>query len=375
MTLGLIAGDHRTGGDDPERTCAAFRNDRCLIDRCIVRVGLFCSALRIFAVMTNARRIGSFLLLAFGSTWIIAAIGAFAGIRATSGVSYMLLAASCMLMPALAAIVQQRLLDRAPWSGLGLSIVGVNWRSLAMTALIGVCIIPTVLLVLHLLGDVLGIGVFGHVSLSSERLQVSLLEMLETAGRSAMAGKVLERVEGIPASFVLVGGLLAAMFAACTINLPFMLGEELGWRGYLYKATASWSVLKRVLFTGVIWGLWHAPLILMGHNYPEYPFAGIGMMVVFCTLLAFLFDWSRARVNAVWGPCLLHGMINGSAGLFALFAWEGHPLVASPVGLGGFIALIALMVAVVLSDRTYRSALLGTSGGFGNHPEVDVPQP
>lgn len=304
--------------------------------------------------MIDQRRIASFLLLAFGSTWAIAGIGAYMGIRATSGLSYMLLAAACMLMPALAAIVQQRLIDRAPWSGLGLSFRGMDPKALAWTALIGVTIIPATLGVLYVLGDTSGLDAFGHVSVTSERMLASLTVVLQQSGKGAMSGTVGSALAGVPAGVVLVVGLLVAVVAACTGNLPFMLGEELGWRGYLYQATALWPAWKRVLFTGIIWGLWHAPLILMGHNYPEYPIAGIGMMVVFCTLLALLFDWSRTRVKAVWGPCLLHGIINGSAGLFALFAWEGHPLVASPVGLGGFLVLSMLAIAVVAFDGPYR---------------------
>jgi membrane protease YdiL (CAAX protease family) len=308
--------------------------------------------------MSASRRIASFLLLAFGSTWTIAAVGAYAGIRATSGLAYVLLAATCMLMPALSAIVQQRLIERAPWSGLGLSFHGVDWKALALTALVGMAIIPTVLAMLYVLGDVCGVGSFGHVSITSERMLLSITGMLERSGKGAMSGTVLDVLANVPAGVVLVGGLVVAVIAACTANLPFMLGEELGWRGYLFQATAPWPALKRVLFTGVIWGLWHAPLILMGHNYPDDPFLGIPLMVVFCTLLAFLFDWSRTRVKAVWGPCVLHGIINGSAGLFALFAWEGHSLLASPVGVGGFLALTVLICAVLAMDKEYKQALV-----------------
>lgn len=97
----------------------------------------------------------------------------------------------------------------------------------------------------------------------------------------------------------------------------------------------------------------------MGHNYP---IAGIGFMVVFCTLIAVLFDWSRTRTHAVWGPCVLHGIINGSADLFAVFAWGGHPLVASPVGIGGFVALALLVVVVFLIDGNYRRRSVAASG-------------
>ncbi len=304
--------------------------------------------------MHQHRRIISFLAFAFGYTWLLAGIGAFFGIRATSGLSYMALAGACMFGPALAAIVQQRLIDRAPWSGLGLPLAGTNWKILGATALVGITIVPLILLVIQIVGDRMGIAAFGHVSVTSERMGLSITDMMTQMGQGRSGGTISNAIQQLPAGVVLFGGLLSAVFSAFTFNLPFMLGEELGWRGYLYQATVSWKPQRRVLFTGVVWGLWHAPLILMGHNYPEHPVAGVGLMVVFCTLLAFLFDWSRARSGSVWSACILHGIINGSAGLFALFAWGGQPLIGSPVGLAGFIALAMVATVVFLLDRRYR---------------------
>lgn len=302
----------------------------------------------------------SFLLITFGLTWGLAGIGAALGVRADSGLRYMVLAASCMLMPAVAAVIQQRLFDREGWEGLGLTFAGIRWRSLVMTMLVGITIIPMCLAVPFLLGDLAGWRVFGHVSISTDQARNALTELLSAAGKSELIDKAIARIEGIPAGLILASGLVSSVLAACTVNLPFMLGEELGWRGYLYQRTRSWTGARRVLFTGTVWGLWHAPLILMGHNYPDHPIAGVPLMVVFCTVLAVLFDWSRTRVNAVWGPCLLHGIINGSAGLFALFTSGGHPLVASPTGAGGFIALGLLVAAVFAFDPGYRRTWSGT---------------
>lgn len=304
--------------------------------------------------MDQYRRIASFLAIAFGFTWIIAGTGALFGIRATSGLSYMALAAVCMFGPALAAVVQQRFIDRAPWAGLGLPFAGTNWKVLGATALVGITIVPLILLVIHVVGDRMGVTAFGQASVTSERMALSISGMLSQMGTGGSSGAVADALMQLPGGVVLAAGLVSAVFSAFTLNLPFMLGEELGWRGYLYQATSGWKPRRRVPFTGVVWGLWHAPLILMGHNYPEHPIAGVGLMVVFCTLLAFLFDWSRVRSGSVWSACVLHGTINGSAGLFALFAWGGHPLVASPVGLAGFVALAVLAIAVFLVDRRYR---------------------
>lgn len=297
------------------------------------------------------KRITSYLSLTFGLTWLLAGAGYLLGVTDVRSPGYVVLAALCMLCPAIVAVVQQRLLDRASWSGLGLPVKGTRWRVLIWTALSGMAIVPLYLLVHYLLGNVLGIEGFGQVSLTSERVSAALAALGDKA-------EPLNRLlDGVPGWIVLLGGLFAALLAALTVNVPFMLGEELGWRGYLWQRTAHWSASSRVVFTGVVWGIWHAPLIAMGHNYPGYPAAGIGMMIIFCLVMALLFDWTRSRSGSIWSSCILHGLINGTAGLTVVFASGGHVLVGSFVGVAGIasLALMALVVAVI--DGRYRALL------------------
>lgn len=309
-------------------------------------------------MMSSTKRIASFLSMAFGISWSIVGIGVALGAGPSQPLGYMLMAALSMFGPAMAGIIQQRLIDRAPWSGLGLGLKNVHWRQVAWTAVIGVVIIPTALLVAMVLGDGAGIEAFGHVSITQERLLTSVGEMMAASGTRSNTLATLLAGHRLPGALLLVSLALFALLLACTVNLPVMMGEELGWRGYLFQATEHWSGARRVLFTGVMWGFWHAPLIAMGHNYPEHPIAGIGLMVVFCTLLALLFDRARLRSGSTWAAGLLHGCINGSAGGYVLFAWGGHSLVNSPVGLAGFIALVVLGAAVLALDPTYRKHFL-----------------
>lgn len=305
----------------------------------------------------HSMKIRSFLLLAFGLTWSIAAVGYFLGVNAGSGVPYMIVAGLAMLCPAIAAIVQQRVIDKDEWSGLGLPLKGTNWRIFIFTALVGLSIVPICLLVLEMLGDRASIEAFGSVNMTTENFVASMRELMANAGMPEIEGQ-FDTVVKMPAVLVLAVAMFQALIAALTVNLPFMLGEELGWRGYLFQRTQHWTGLRRVTFTGAIWGLWHAPLIMMGHNYPGYPIIGIGMMVIFCLLLAFLFDWTRSRSRSIWSSCVLHGIINGSAGAIVLFASGGHVLVGSVVGVAGFITIAILIAIVMIFDRQYREAFL-----------------
>ncbi|MEO8590420.1 MAG: CPBP family intramembrane glutamic endopeptidase [Flavobacteriales bacterium] len=311
-------------------------------------------------------RITSFLLLAFGFAWGVAGIGYLCGIHSTADNGYVPLAATCMFGPAVAALVQHRLIDRAPWPGLDLHPKLIRWKFMWLTVIAGICIVPAYFVVIALFGNGADVEHFGHVSITSERFNTAVTGLLAKAGRGEPPSALADLLERIPAWLILVVAQLSAVFAAFTLNLPFMLGEELGWRGYLYQRTASWSVPRRVLFTGTVWGLWHAPLIAMGHNYPGYPVAGIFMMVVFCVSLAFLFDWTRTRSGSVWSACILHGLVNGTAGGAMLFAWNGHVLVGSIAGAAGCMALLLILLVVLALDRQYRMTLF-RSNTFAVH--------
>lgn len=307
---------------------------------------------------TNQRLV-RFCAIAFGYTWLLAGLGWLSGINADSGLGYLALAAFCMLGPAIAAIICQRHFDRRTWSGLGLRIAGTNGRILVGTIAVGLSLSPLYLLVQHFFGDVLGIALFGHAEVSTARLASALLELSAQFGASPADALKNAWLLEIPAWLLLIGVQVVAVLSAFSLNLVFMLGEELGWRGYLYQELQAWSTLRRIGVTGVLWGLWHAPLIAMGHNYPGYPVIGIGMMVLFCLLASFIFDWSRARSASIWSSAVLHGIINGSAGGAVLFAWGGHPLVGSVVGLAGFMVLALVILAILMLDGSYRRSLLG----------------
>ena len=77
------------------------------------------------------------------------------------------------------------------------------------------------------------------------------------------------------------------------------LGEDAGWRGYLLpKLLEFMKPWKAVLLTGVIWGLWHAPVIACGFNYgTAHPIAGIFAMVVFSTCLLYTSNYNGGSLS------------------------------------------------------------------------------
>src|SRR5690606_5169549 len=86
-----------------------------------------------------------------------------------------------------------------------------------------------------------------------------------------------------------------ALLLGPILNGFFTFGEEFGWRAYLQPKLMPLGFRKAMLAVGVIWGLWHAPIIAMGHNYgfgyPGEPWTGILAMVWFTIPLAVIIGW------------------------------------------------------------------------------------
>jgi membrane protease YdiL (CAAX protease family) len=100
-----------------------------------------------------------------------------------------------------------------------------------------------------------------------------------------------------------------------------------------------------------VWGLWHFPLILIGHNYPQHPVIGAGMMVIFCVLLTPMMIYIVIKSKSVITAAIFHGCLNAIAGLHILFLSGGNDLTNGITGISGFIALLFMNLAFYVYDK------------------------
>ena len=167
---------------------------------------------------------------------------------------------------------------------------------------------------------------------------------------SAAAGLAPDELAGqMPPVPVLLGAtLVLSLVIAPFINMIPAFGEELGWRGMLYPTLAElMSRRSAALVTGVIWGLWHAPVIVMGHNYgmgyEGFPLAGILTMTLMCTAMSCWLSLLRTRSDSVWPCALAHGAFNAIANVGVVFCSAGQTLFGpNPLGLVAGIPLMAV---------------------------------
>lgn len=156
--------------------------------------------------------------------------------------------------------------------------------------------------------------------------------------------------------------MLASILVNPLINAIPSFGEEWGWRGFLMPRLLAYGRIRAVLVSGVIWGVWHAPLTLLGYNFPHLGPWAAAMFVPFCVLFGAVLSWTRLVTGSVWPSVAAHGAFNGAAFLLWLpGSADAQPdfALAGPTGLVGLVILAA--VAVLLYSRRQSTTPSGVS--------------
>ncbi len=283
--------------------------------------------------MLEKKRIWLFIALAFGLTWIPGLILTLAGMRYGDALSGFYLMA-CMLIPALASILVRAFTKegfrKMGWAP-GFQNGGWKWY---LAAFFG----PTLCMLL---------GAVAYFLIFPARFDPSGAAMKAVLSQAGIPEAQIPLVMGVQ----LIQGLLIGPI----INVPFTLGEELGWRSYLLpKLTGLYGQRKAILLSGLVWGLWHAPMIAMGHNYGTgywgWPILGILAMVVFCLAMGSFEAFLTFRTGSVWPAAMAHSSLNAITATPVYFALGANSPFVGPMmtGLIGGWALLALAILCYL---------------------------
>ncbi len=292
----------------------------------------------------DRRRIWLFLVVAFGFTWSIDAViwmtGGLADSRVlVEGVPLAIpLLVISMFGPAIAVFVV-RWTTKEGWEHHRARFTGPAWPWVVMWLGPGV---------LAAAGAAVYFAVFPEqFDVSMPILQEQLAAAEEQAGQSIP----------LPAELLGLIQIVAAFTIAPLINAIPAFGEEYGWRGYLQWKLRPLGWRKMLLITNLLWGVWHWPIIAMGHNYgldhPGAPWTGMVMMVAFTLAAGAFLGWATERTGSALPAAIGHGAINAVAAIGVLFlATDLDPnLLLGPAFAGALGGSVLFVVGLVLFLR------------------------
>lgn len=167
-----------------------------------------------------------------------------------------------------------------------------------------------------------------------------------------------EEVGGVPVAGGLYPLALLALFVISVVGTPLsglatVFGEEYGWRGFLQDELAALGRRRAVLIVGLLWGIWHFPIILSGvHTYPATA-SGLVLGVIFFVLAGFVFGYARIKTGSIWVVPFMHGVLNSVYAFVLNYLMRPNDAVLSfGLGLYGLICL-ALVVSVIMRDPVW----------------------
>ena len=178
------------------------------------------------------------------------------------------------------------------------------------------------------------------------------LQIAATLGDTPAAAEAMAEIEAVPSWVMVLGTIVSGLLAGATINAVAAFGEEYGWRYYMVCQLRDKRFMPAALLIGAVWGIWHAPMILlMGHNYPNDRVLGVGLMVVMCLLLGVVELYFVIKSGSVWPSAIIHGAFNGISGMTLLWFPMGSATTTAMTGVAGFVALAVVVLALWLYDR------------------------
>lgn len=309
-----------------------------------------------------SRKVTFFLFLTFLLTWTIefaaiAWIGDFSIVNQPgSGFPVIVLIfIICMYMPTVALLIVKKGIYHEPVKPLGLSFKMNRWWAISI-------LIPAAVAVLSVFVSILEPG----VTLGSGEQYIA--DQIASSSQSPEEAAEAEQfVNALGLSGVLLALLLfgSALIGGPTFNAFAAFGEEFGWRGFLQKEWTHIGFWKSSLLIGLIWGIWHFPLIYGGYNYPGEPVLGMIMMTVFTIVWAPIHAYVTVMGRSVIPAAITHGTINAIGGFTYIFLIGGSKFTSGLMGVAGVVLAIITCGFLWLHQTRYRESFKQAWDEFG----------
>jgi len=160
-----------------------------------------------------------------------------------------------------------------------------------------------------------------------------------------------------PVTKWIINSTIGAAFGMVIASV-LALGEELGWRGYLITRMVEGKLPFALLLAGLVWSVWHVPLILWGdYATSVQPWVSALQFVGTVTVAAVFFGWLRLASGSIWPPVIAHAAHNiyYQSTCDRWFAGELEPYLAGEQGLFSMLAYGLVALFLLRTGRLERA--------------------
>ncbi|WLP62148.1 CPBP family intramembrane metalloprotease [Bacillus thuringiensis] len=152
-----------------------------------------------------------------------------------------------------------------------------------------------------------------------------------------------------PFSFIYLV-VLSGIFGSL-LNLIPVLGEEMGWRGYMLTRLVDAEFSRPILISGLIWATWHVPIVIAG-LYVAGPSVVLSVLGIYLCIVPFgyIIAYLRLITGSIWPSVIIHATWNAIIQGPFTRASTGYQTEIW-IGESGLItAIIILATAIIMSQ-------------------------
>ncbi len=146
--------------------------------------------------------------------------------------------------------------------------------------------------------------------------------------------------------------LLIKVFTAAILDIINSFGEEWGFRAYLLpKLFRKIGAIPSMIVSGLISGLWYAPLVAMGYYYGNsnagFPVVNILAMCLFGMVTGIIYSFLCLRTGSIFPSVFAHSAVNIMMSQAILFTFDGGNYFVGPSPTGILSGLPFIATAVI----------------------------
>ena len=277
--------------------------------------------------MLNKQALGFFLGITFGITLLLIAVARLLGFTLVNTPSIMsqMVVLVAMFVPALSALLTQKFVAKKPLKELGFKLGpwSMYFKTYALIVLVFV------------------------INYSLTWIFITKPDFTLVSFMNQFASLGVDMTLPIPAISMIALFVVITFVAAPIMNMIPSLGEEIGWRGFLLPNLEPLGQTKAVVISGLIWALWHTPMILiLGFTYGAQAWPGVLLHFIMVTGIGIWMGYIWFKTRSTILAAFMHATFNANAyGVWSILFISNNKLIIGPAGIIG--ATLCLILGLV----------------------------